>query len=163
MLMSIISLALAYVFLLLLLFLVLLESKLATSLKFALVVFVSGFYIWHYNALQAYRGWPAEQQLPEKFEMLGRVIVEPNLKRDEEGGIFLWVRDLEQVQIQPRAYRLPYSRDVHRKVDDTLKRQQQGQRFVGRPVSNAGSGPRSMVEFEAVEREREALKPGAAE
>jgi hypothetical protein len=55
MLMSVISLVLAYAFLLLLLLLALLKSELATPLKFVLVVFVSVFYKWLYNDLQAYR------------------------------------------------------------------------------------------------------------
>lgn len=156
--MSIVTLALAYAFLLFLLTLALLKSELATPLKVAVVVLASGFYIWHYNAIQAYRGWPAEAQLPEKFEMVERIVIEPDLKLDEEGGIFLWVRDLDQSQVIPRAYRLPYNRETHRKVDDIRQQQQQGQRFIGRPAANAGSSPRSAVEFEAVERKRQNQK-----
>lgn len=160
---SIVSLALAYAFLLLLLLLALVKSELPVSFKALAIALACGFYIWHYAALQAWRGWPAEGQLPQRFEMLSRVVVEPDPARDEAGGIYLWVRDLEQGKVIPRAYRLPYSRDSHQRVEDTLQRQRQGQRFVGRPAPNAGSGGGDAVEFEPVERERAGHKPGSAQ
>ena len=159
--MSILTLALAYVFLLALLLLALLRSELAVSLKIALVVFCALFYIWHYNGLQAFRGWPAEQRLPPRFELVARVVVEPSRKQDEAGGIYLWLRDLDRTGLVPRSYRLPYSRETHRAVDDTIRRQQQGQRFVGRPAAQSGAGARSAVAFEAVQRERDNRKPGS--
>jgi len=160
---SIISLALAYVFLGFLLLLAVLRSELGISLKLALVLLAAGFYIWHYDGLQALRGWPAKQELPQQFELVARVVVEPNAQDDEPGSIFLWLLDLDSSQLTPRAYRLPYSRDTHSKVDDTLQEQLQGQRFVGRPAPDAAGGPRSAVEFEAVQPLRRDLKPGSAE
>jgi hypothetical protein len=160
---SIVSLALAYVFLGFLLILAVLRSELGTSLKLVLVVLAAGFYVWHYNGLQALRGWPAAQELPQEFEMFARLVVEPDPKRDEQGSIFLWLRDLDGAQPTPRAYRLPYSRDTHREVDDTLREQQQGRRFVGRPAQKATSGAHSAVEFEPVETQRRGLKPGSAD
>ena len=159
--MSTLLLAGAYVFLLLLLILVLLRSELPLSLKAVLVALCGAFYIWHYAGLQDLRGWPAREDLPPRFEMLSRVVIEPNRKRDETGAIYLWVRDLDGPQLAPRAYRLPYSRETHSAVDDTMKAQRQGQRFVGRPARQAGSDARGSVNFERIQRERENLKPGS--
>jgi len=47
---------------------------------------------------------------------------------------------------------LPYQKQQHRQVDDTLQRQQQGERFVGRPRAG-GSGYSTEIEFEAVQRD----------
>lgn len=160
---SIVSLALAYVFLGFLLILAVLRSELGAPLKLALVVLAAGFYIWHYNGLQGLRGWPAKQELPQEFEMIARVVVEPDPKSDEQGSIFLWLRDLDNPQLTPRAYRLPYSRDTHREVDNTMNEQQQGQRFVGRPAQNAAGAAQSAVEFDEVEAVRRGLKPGSDE
>jgi len=155
---SILSLALAYVLLLLVLLLAVFKSDLGVVPKAVLVVLCSGFYLWHYQAMQAHRGWPASDDLPQNFELISRIVVEPDIKRDEDGGVYLWLRDLDREQILPRAYRLPYRKDLHRQVDDVQGRQQQGERFVGRPAAGS-TGKRGDIEFEALERDREGLKP----
>ena len=113
---SILAIALAYVFLLFVALLAILKSDFGAGPKLMLAALCAGFYLWHYQALQDYLGWPAGNALPQKFEMLGSLIVEPDLKRDEPGGIYLWVRDLERERLIPRAYRLPYRKELHRKV-----------------------------------------------
>ena len=157
---SILALALAYVFLLFLLVLAVLKSELGAIRKLLLILLAGGFYWWHFDALQGYLGWPAEERLPANFELVSRIVVEPDIKRDEDGGIYLWLRDLGHEQLVPRAFRLPYDKALHRKVDDTLKRQQQGERFVGSPARGSGSR-RQDIDFKAAERDRKALKYGS--
>ena len=149
---SILSLALAYVFLLFLLLLVVFKSELGVGLKFVLLSLCLGFYLWHYNALQDYLGWPAPSGIPQNFEMISSFTVEPDLKNDEPGSIFIWVRDLDSDRLLPRSFRLPYQQQQHRQVDDTLRRQQQGERFVGRPRAG-GAGYSNEIEFEVVQRD----------
>jgi len=150
--MSILSLALAYVFLLFLVLLAVLKSDLGAGLKFILLSLCLGFYLWHYNALQDYLGWPAPGGIPQNFELISSFTVEPDLKHDEAGSIYIWVRDLDSDLMLPRSFRLPYQKQQHRQVDDTLQRQQQGERFVGRPRAG-GSGYSTEIEFEAVQRD----------
>ena len=119
--------------------------------------FCLGFYLWHYNALQQYLGWPAEEGLPQRFEVISSFSVEPDLKRDQPGGIYLWVRDLDSDQRVPRSYHLPYHKPLHLKLGDIMQRQQKGERHVGTPVPG-GSGKTTQIEFEAVKRETRALK-----
>jgi len=154
---SIVALAAAYVFLLFLVLLAILKSEMGPGLKLVLAALCLGFYLWHYNALQRYPGWPADEDLPQRFELVGIYTVEPDLKNDEAGSIFLWVRDLDTEQEVPRSYRLPYQTALHRKVDDTLRKQRAGERFVGSPVPG-GSGERSRIEFETLQRDTEAHK-----
>ena len=65
--------------------------------------------------------------------------------------------DLDSETAVPRAYRLPYQKVLHRKVDDTMRKQQQGERFVGSPVSGGGQR-QTRIEFEAVQRDTQSHK-----
>jgi len=154
---SIVALATAYVFLAFLFLLAILKSETGAGLKLLLTALCLGFYLWHYNALQQYPGWPADDDLPKRFELISSYTVEPVLKNDEPGGVYLWLRDLDSEQAVPRAYRLPYQKALHRKVDDTLRKQREGEHFVGSPVPG-GTGKRSRIEFEAVQRDTGAHK-----
>ena len=151
------ALALAYVFLLFLLLLAVFRSEIGYGLKLVLSVLCLGFYLWHYNALQDYLGWPTAGALPARFALVSSFTVEPDLKRDEAGSIYLWVRDLDSETAVPRAYQLPYHKDLHRKVDDAMRKQQQGERFVGTPVSGGGQR-QTRIEFDAVQRDTQSHK-----
>lgn len=153
---SILALALAYVFLLFVLVLAVLRSDIRAGIKVVVVAVCFGFYLWHYGALEAYLGWPARDGLPQNFELVSVVTIEPDLQRDEPGAIFLWVRDLDAKRPIPRSFRLDYDKRVHQQADDTMRRQRLGERFVGRP--RASGGDRSPIEFEKVERSAETPK-----
>ncbi len=157
---SILSLALAYAFLLFLVSLAILKSEVAPGLKLVVVPLCLGFYLWHYNALQDYPGWPASTGIPDNFELISSITVEPNPGREDSGGIYIWVRDLESDQRLPRAFRLPYHKQLHRKVDDTLRRQQQGERFIGKPRAG-GSVNKPEIEFETIRRDNRSHKSEA--
>lgn len=154
---SIIALALAYVFLLALILLAVFRSEIGALPKLSLAALCLGFYLLHYSALQSYPGWPAAQELPARFELISSYAVEPDLKSDESGGLYLWIRDLDADGALPRAYRLPYRKRLHRKIDDTLRKQQAGDRYVGTPVSG-GNKRETRIEFEAVRRDTQSHK-----
>jgi hypothetical protein len=154
---SLLALALAYVFLLFLVLLAIFRSEIGAGLKLVLAFLCLGFYLWHYNSLQDYLGWPAADGIPPNFELISTIVVEPNLKNDEAGAIYIWVRDLDRDQLVPRSFRLPYQKLLHQQVDDTMHRQQQGERFVGKPRAG-GSGKKSKIEFESIQRDIKSLK-----
>lgn len=154
---SLLSLALAYAFLLFLVLLAIFRSEIGAGLKLVLASLCFGFYLWHYNSLEDYLGWPAADGIPRNFELVSSIVVEPNLKNDEAGAIYIWVRDLDGDQLVPRSFRLPYQKLLHRQVDDTMHRQQQGERFVGKPRAG-GSGKKSKIEFESIQRDIKSLK-----
>lgn len=159
---SILALGLAYVFLLFLLLLVLLRSEIGPAVKLVAAALSLGFYLWHYDAVRSSLGWPAADDLPEHFELVGAITVEPNLKQDEEGSIYLWLRDLDSDSVTPRAYRLDYRKPLHQKVDETLGKQRLGERHIGRPVEVDGSAQPGL-EFDAVQRDHGGLKADAAQ
>lgn len=154
---SLLALGLAYVFLLFLVLLAILKSDLGPGLKLALATLCLGFYLWHYDALQQFLGWPAEEGLPQRFEVISSFSVEPDLRRDQPGGIYLWVRDLDSDQAVPRSYYLPYHKPLQLKLGDIMQRQQQGERHVGTPLPGR-SGNTTQIEFEALRRDTRALK-----
>ena len=154
---AVFALALGYVFLLFLVLLALFRSEIGPGFKLALAALCLGFYLWHYDALQRYLGWPGGGPLPARFELVASFTVEPDLKQDEDGGIYLWLRDLDGDSTVPRAYRLPYFKQLHRKVGDTMRRQRLGERFVGSPAKG-GERRQTRIEFEAVERDTRSHK-----
>ena len=154
---SILSLALVYVFLLFMVLLAVLKSEVGAGLKLLLAALCLGFYLWHYNTLHAFLGWPSDDELPEHFELVSAFTVEPDLKTDHPGGIYLWLRDLDNDHLLPRSFRLPYQKQLHRQVDDTINRQRQGERLVGSPVGG-GAGNRTRIEFESVQRDSQSHK-----
>ena len=154
---SLLALALAYVFLLFLVLLAIFRSEIGAGLKLVLAFLCLGFYLWHYNSLQDYLGWPAADGIPRNFELISSIVVEPNLKSDEAGAIYIWVRGLDGEQLVPRSFRLPYQKLLHQQVGDTMRRQQQGERFVGKPRAG-GSGNKSEIEFESIQRDIKSRK-----
>ena len=75
-------------------------------------------------------GWPTDDKLPPKFLLHWAVIQEPDVKLGDEGSIYVWARPISESEIEhkewndyllsfydgksePRAYRIPYSRELH--------------------------------------------------
>lgn len=122
-----------------------LKSIVAKGLITALL---PAFYFLHWQGLQDYKGWPAEQSLPEKFELIAADVVEPTTHNQQQGMIYLWVRpDLGNVtgekaeeNINPRAYGLPYSRKLHEMLFETRKRIEAGQQQIGLLRADDGGG-----------------------
>lgn len=86
-------------------------------------------YYFHWTSLQQTKGWPSDQSLPTQFELISADIVEPNPLENNAGNIHLWIRPSEKDP--PRAFKLAYSRDLHKKLFDTKKRIASGRRQIG--------------------------------
>lgn len=86
-------------------------------------------YYLHWMGLQQSKGWPTDQSLPAKFELISADVVEPNQSKSIEGNIHLWIRPGDDGA--PRAYILPYSRDLHKRLFETKQRSAQGKRQMG--------------------------------
>lgn len=80
--------------------------------------------IWY--SMGSYLGWPAEEQLPLKFQVHWATVTEP--ESENQGGVYLWVTEITNdkpndwitwmryrpPEKQPRSFRTPYSKDMHR-------------------------------------------------
>ena len=86
-------------------------------------------YYLHWMGLQQSKGWPSDQILPTQFELISADVVEPNQSKEIRGNIHLWIRLKDDGD--PRAYTLPYSRDLHKRLFEAKQRTAQGRRQIG--------------------------------
>ena len=100
---------------------------------FVLVVTVFCFVTW--QGLFDILGWPTYEELPDKFKISWVVIQEPNKISKKEGGLYLWVRNLDESNRpfgQPRAYSLFWNEENHRRAQEALHRIKEGEQLNGR-------------------------------
>ena len=65
-------------------------------------------------------GWPSEARVPERFQLHWATVVEPDKLNGVPGSIYLWIEGLDEtkdVAGMPRAYRVPYSRELAARID----------------------------------------------
>jgi hypothetical protein len=110
--------------------------------KALLVAGVTALYFGAASVLDDAWGWPSRGTLPERFVLLAAVIEEP--AKSEPGALYVWVNGLTEGRPgrQPRAYRLPYSKDLHALLDEGMKKVRQGVAQMG--TAEPRSGPRGL-------------------
>ncbi len=118
----------------------LLWSRWPSWLKGLLVIAVTAFIFWAHQAVHGMWGWPSTDPMPERFVLLAAVIEEPS--KTGPGALYIWVNALENSKpaSQPRAYRLPYAKDLHALLNEGMKKVRQGVSQVGSATPK--SGPR---------------------
>lgn len=106
--------------------------------KALLVVSVTGMYFAADRALDSLSGWPSSTTLPARFALLAVVTEEP--RADREGALYVWLQPIEngKTTSAPRAFRLPYSRDLHSLLGESMKKTRQGVTQVGTAEPKAG-------------------------
>ncbi|MGI9487148.1 MAG: hypothetical protein ACR2RF_14975 [Geminicoccaceae bacterium] len=101
-------------------------------------------------ALEAQLGWPSQNALPAEFQLHAAVIDEPGANTDNAGAIYLWLTPWGEIASieesgtdvaippdrRPRAFDLPYSRELHQKVETMQERLERGEFVTGRHVRN---------------------------
>jgi hypothetical protein len=132
------ALILSLVVLVLLCALALVWSRWPAWLKGLLVVGVTVFYFFADDTAHGLAGWPNADPLPEKFVLLAAVIEEPDAKAP--GALYVWVNALENGRpaARPRAYRLPYAKDLHALLDEGMKKVRQGVSQMGSAEPKGG-------------------------
>ena len=117
---EILALSAGYALLGTLLLLALIRARLPWGVKAAAILVTSGFYAVVYFRTEGLLGWSAYAKLPPHFQLLWTRTIEPNPALNEPGAIHLWIEELDADNLPsgvPRAYRLPYSAKIARKVD----------------------------------------------
>lgn len=109
-------------------------------LKGVLALGVCAFYFYGYQAVFSLLGNPSPDTLPSRFLLIAAVIDEPRPKFP--GAVYLWVTPIEEGKegLQPRAYKLPYMRALHEKINEGLKKGKQGISQMGTSEFKAGTG-----------------------
>ncbi|MFE0757731.1 hypothetical protein ACFW16_27470 [Inquilinus sp. NPDC058860] len=144
---GVLGLSLAYVLLSVLLLAVLIWLPVRRLVKIAAILAASAFYVVVFFATQGLLGWSAPVAVPDRFQLLWTRVLEPNPAHGEPGAIHLWLEELDDANLPsgvPRAYLLPYSRELAGRVSaaqaEIEKGNPQGGRsqFFGNPPPNAG-------------------------
>ncbi len=132
------AVVLSFAALVLLAALALLWSRWPAWLKGLLVLSVTGFYFYADDALHGLAGLPTRDALPERFVLLAAVIEEPGAKN--KGSLYVWVNELKDGKpaAQPRAYRLPYQKDLHALLNEGMKKVRQGISQMGTAEPKTG-------------------------
>jgi len=109
---------LSFAALLFLALLALLWSRWPPWLKGLLVLGVTVFYFYASSIVNDIWGWPSNDALPERFVLLAVMVDEPNAKH--AGGLYVWVSTLQDghAGAQPRAFRLPYTKEMHLQLNE---------------------------------------------
>ena len=120
--------------------LALVYSRWAGWLKGLLAVAVAVFYFYGYMAGHSLMGLPSSDALPERFVMLAALIDEPTSKHN--GALYVWITPIEEGKsfLQPRAYKLPYSRKMHEQISEGMRKGREGVAQMGTAEAKVGNG-----------------------
>jgi hypothetical protein len=110
--------------------------------KALIVLGVTSLYFYADAALDGVWGWPSRQSLPERFVLLAVVIEEPT--KTDPGALYVWVNAIDKGKParQPRAFKLPYSKDLHALLNEGMKKIRQGISQMG--TAEPKSGPKGV-------------------
>jgi hypothetical protein len=110
----------AYVVVALLLLVLNLNARWSWVVKAAAIVVVSMLYLVTYYSIPPLLGWPTEQQLPKRFNLIAVYVQEPDKATGRAGEILLWASDMAEGPrgAEPRAYRLAFSPALHEQVQE---------------------------------------------
>jgi len=103
----------AYVALAVLLLSLHLASRWSWWVKAAATLALAAFYFVTYESVPRLMGWPTAAEPPGRLYLIGIEVAEPD-------WVYLWARDLDRglAHTTPRAYRLRYSRALHRDAEE---------------------------------------------
>ena len=109
-------------------------------LKGLLALGVTVFYFWGYMSVHSLLGIPSTDALPERFVMIAAIVDEPRPKL--AGALYVWITPIEEGQgvIQPKAYKLPYSRPVHEMIVEGMRKGRDGVNQMGVAEAKPGNG-----------------------
>lgn len=136
------AVVLSFVLLVALCVLALLWSRWPAWMKTLLVLGTAVFAFYADDAVHNLSGWPSADALPERWVLLAAVIEEPSAK--SKGALYIWVNGIDNGKpaAMPRAYRLPYTKDLHSLLNEGMKKTRQGVSQVG--TAEPKKGPRGL-------------------
>lgn len=110
----------AYVVVALLLLVLNLNARWSWTVKALAIAMVSALYLVTYYSIPPLLGWPTEQRLPKRFNLIAVYVQEPDKASGRAGEILLWASDMAEGLrgAEPRSYRLPFSQSLHEKVQE---------------------------------------------
>jgi len=124
-----IGVGLSYVAVAVLLLSLNLASRWHWGVKAAAIAITTAFFGISYASIAGLIGWPSETRVPEHFQLDWATVVEPDKLTGSSGSIYLWLEALDENNMPvgiPRAFRVPYSRDLADRIGHAKERIEQG-------------------------------------
>ncbi|MGH8120281.1 MAG: hypothetical protein ACRESK_06670 [Gammaproteobacteria bacterium] len=108
----------AYVLIAVLLLGIGIRSSWSWKIKTTAIIITTAFYLVTYYSWPRLLGWPSEEQPPQQFQLLAAYVERPDRQRGVSGAIYLWLTRIDDLSapVVPRAYRFPYSVQLHERV-----------------------------------------------
>jgi hypothetical protein len=106
-----------------------LASRWHWSIKATAIVTTTAFFGISYVSIVGLIGWPSEAPVPEHFQLHWATVVEPDKLNGLPGSIFLWIETLDKNDMPagtPRAFRVPYSRELADRILHAKERIEKG-------------------------------------
>lgn len=106
-------------FFIILLLIMIKYSLIPAWIKILLIVLSVGFSIFSYEITINQRGWAvSSDDFSKKSQFIWAVAIEPSFAGDPNAGIWLWITEkINEKRVEPRAYRIPYTREMHKKIE----------------------------------------------
>ncbi len=106
-----------------------LASRWHWGIKASAIAVTTVFFGVSYASIAGLIGWPSEARLPGHFQLDWATVVEPDKLNGSPGSIYLWLETLDENNAPagtPRAYHVPYSRDLADRIARAKERIEQG-------------------------------------
>jgi len=128
-----IGVGLSYVAVTVLLLSLNLASRWHWGVKAAAITITTLFFGVSYASIAGLIGWPSEARVPEHFQLDWAIVVEPDKLNGTPGSIYLWIEalDADMPAGTPRAFHVPYSRDLADRIGHAKERIEQGMEQAG--------------------------------
>jgi hypothetical protein len=111
-----------------------LASRWHWGVKAAAIAVTTLFFGISYASIGGLIGWPSETPVPEHFQLHWATVIEPDKLNGLPGSIYLWLEALDENNLPagtPRAFRVPYSRDLADRIGRAKSRIEQGMDQAG--------------------------------
>jgi len=111
-----------------------LASRWHWGVKAMAITTTTGFFVVSYLSITELIGWPSEARIPGHFQLHWATVVEPDKINGLPGSIYLWVEALDENNMlagTPRAFRVPYSRELSDRIGRAKERIEQGTEQAG--------------------------------
>ncbi len=121
-----------------------LRSNWHWSVKMSAIIFTGLFWVATYFTIASFAGLPSTADLPSEFMLVWSIEREPTKgPRGDPGVIYVWILPVPNEkeifsQVVPRAYKLPYSRELHKKLIKVKMRIGNGERMRGKTKKRTG-------------------------
>lgn len=110
-------------------------------LKGAAIVLTSITFAGSFFAITGLIGWPAPQEMPQRFSLLASKVVEPDKASGAKGNIYIWAEEVDEDNLPiaaPRAYEVVYTIKLAEALSLAAARLANGEQVLGEMLQETG-------------------------